>query len=231
MSGSNIDQWTAVMAGKGRALQRDLWQILVAGTALTIPLFISLLVLAWAIDFVLNALEPVVSILIAAGFVKGTSTVLVKLLGAGVIFGLIFVVGLAARHGPETHLAHRIDNLMEDIPGIGSIYSGVERLSAVLLEGDADSFQEVKLVEFLGEDTFAIAFVTAEAPPKIEEAVHEEGYVTVFVPLAPNPVMGGHLLTVPEERLYEVDLSVEEGIQAIMTTGITIDPHAQNAVI
>jgi uncharacterized membrane protein len=50
---------------------------------------------------------------------------------------------------------------------------------------------------------------------------------TVFVPMAPNPVMGGHLLNLPRERIHDVDLSVEAGMQAVMTTGLAIDESVQ----
>jgi len=89
--------------------------------------------------------------------------------------------------------------LMEDILGLGSIYSGVERMSDVL------------------------AFLTAEPPTVITDVAQSGDMVTVFVSMAPNPVMSGHLLYLPDERVYGVDLSVEEGTEAIMTTGIAID--------
>ena len=43
---------------------------------------------------------------------------------------------------------------------------------------------------------------------------------TLFLPLAPNPVMGGFLINVPAERVYDVDLTVEEGVRAIVTSGV-----------
>jgi uncharacterized membrane protein len=46
---------------------------------------------------------------------------------------------------------------------------------------------------------------------------------TLFVPLAPNPVMGGFLVHVSAEQIHEVDITVEEAIETIVTTGISID--------
>ena len=46
---------------------------------------------------------------------------------------------------------------------------------------------------------------------------------TLFVPLAPNPVMGGFLVHVSAERIHDVDITVEEAIETIVTTGISID--------
>jgi uncharacterized membrane protein len=169
-----------------------------------------------------------VSLLTALGLVEGASPLLVEVIAAVLILGVVFFVGLLAQHGPDTHLSNRIDVLMEDIPGLGSVYTSIERMSDVLLEGDTQSFQEVKIVEFPTEGSFALAFLTAETPGAITDAAECEEMLTVFVPMAPNPVMGGHLLSLPRDNVYDVDLSVEEGMEAIMTTGIAIDEHAQD---
>lgn len=209
-------------------VRRDLRQTLLSGLALTLPFFVTVLVLAWMLDAVSNALTPLVTLLVEFGPVDGMATVLVEGIAAALVLGAIFAVGVAAQHGPDTHLGRRIDALMEDVPGVGSIYTSVERMSDVLVEGDTDSFREVKLVEFPREGSYSLAFLTATPVAEIEDAAGREDLVTVFVPLAPNPVMGGHLLNLPRERVHDVDLSVEEGMEAVMTTGLTIDRSARD---
>jgi len=44
--------------------------------------------------------------------------------------------------------------------------------------------------------------------------------MTLFMPLAPNPVMGGYVVHVPQDRVYDVDMTVEEGIRSIVTSGV-----------
>jgi len=223
MSSPDLDELSRVATAERRKVERDLRQTLLSGVALTVPLLVTILVIAWALNVVAGVLAPLAGVLATLGPLGWAPTVVVQVLAGGLVLGLILAVGFAAQHGPETDIGHRFDRLMEDVPGVGSIYTSVERMSDVLLEGDTDSFQEVRVVEFPEEGSFAIGFLTADDPTVVEEAVGEDGMVTVFVPMAPNPVMGGHLLTLRPERLYEVDLSVEEGMQAIMTTGVTIE--------
>ena len=85
----------------------------------------------------------------------------------------------------------------------------------------------MKIVEFPRENCFALAFLTADTPTVLEDAAGEGEMLTVFVPMAPNPVMGGHLVNLPEDRVFDVDMSVEEGMQAIMTTGMAIDESVE----
>jgi uncharacterized membrane protein len=48
--------------------------------------------------------------------------------------------------------------------------------------------------------------------------------------MAPNPVMGGYVLHVAEEHVYDVDLTVEEGIQAIVTSGVATGRRSDEAL-
>ncbi|QLH80672.1 DUF502 domain-containing protein [Halosimplex pelagicum] len=228
MSRPDVNDIAQVAAEESREVRRDFRQTLLSGLALTVPFLITVLVLFWALGFVAGMLAPLADALVALGPGSQMSTWVVQLLAGAIVFGLVFLVGVAAQHGPDTHIARRFDVLMEDLPGIGSIYTSVERMSDVMVEGDTESFREVKIVEFPREDCFALAFLTASAPATIEEAADHGEMETVFVPMAPNPVMGGHLVNLPEDRIFDVDLSVEEGMQAVMTTGMAIDESVED---
>jgi uncharacterized membrane protein len=209
MSGPNVDDIAEVAAEETREVCRDLRQTLLSGLALTVPFLITVLVLIWALGFVAGALSPLVGVLVAVGPGGEMSTWVVQLLAGAIVAGFVFAVGFAAQHGPETHIARRFDVLMEDLPGTGSIYTSVERMSDVMVEGDTESFREVKIVEFPREDCFALAFLTASTPATIEEAAD-------------------HLVNLLEDRIFDVDLSVEEGMQAVMTTGMAIDESVED---
>jgi uncharacterized membrane protein len=44
--------------------------------------------------------------------------------------------------------------------------------------------------------------------------------VTMFIPMAPNPVTGGFLTYVPESQVYDIDMTIEEGVRSILTSGV-----------
>jgi hypothetical protein len=95
-------------------------------------------------------------------------------------------------------------------------------MSEVVVESDADSFQDVKLVEYPTEGSYTLAFVTADTPGTVQQAVGRKGMVTLFMPMAPNPVMGGFVIHVDRDRVFDIDITVEEGIQSIVTSGVTV---------
>ncbi|WP_225334057.1 DUF502 domain-containing protein [Halomicrobium urmianum] len=227
MSRPDVDDVIRMAAREEKEVASDLRQTFISGLVLTVPFLITVLVLLWALNAVTNALAPLADAIGMLGPFDGLGRLIVESIAAGLVLGSILLVGLAARHGPETHVGDRVDAVMEDLPGVGSIYSSVERMSAVLVEGDTESFQEVKLVEFPHEGSYAIAFLTADTPEVIQTVAGHGDMETVFVPMAPNPVMGGNLVSMPADRVHDVDLTVEEGMEAIMSTGLTLDEAAR----
>jgi len=208
-------------------LRTTVRQALLTGIALTIPLFVTLLVIGFVVNTLSNVLDPVVVFafrLSGSRLQSGqTPAYLVKFVAVLVLLSAILCIGFVAerRSGPG-----RIESVfsatMERIPGVGSIYTSFDEMSEMLLDSDTQSFQEVVLVEHPTAESYTVAFVTASTPDSIERATGNGEMLTLFMPMAPNPVMGGHVVHVPVERVYDVDMTVEEGIRSIVTSGVAI---------
>ncbi|WP_135822846.1 DUF502 domain-containing protein [Halostella litorea] len=196
----------------------------VTGTAITVPTIITLVLLGTVLDFVSRTISPVVA---AVEFVPGTDNlpeVVLELVTVAVLLGVVLVVGVAAerRSGNSAGLTREFDEFVAAIPGVGTVYTSVRKMSDVLLESDTESFQDVKLVEFPHDETYMLCFLTAHPPDAVRETVGESEMETLFLPLAPNPVMGGFLINVPSDRVHDVDMTVEEGVRAIVTSGVAV---------
>lgn len=208
-------------AGRGVAGNFRHW--LVTGLALTIPLIVTLLILGFALNFLSNALDPVV---VAVRAAPGISTffegVLIEAASLALLLVIILGVGLTA-DVTETNHAQTFHTAVEAVPGVGELYRSFRRMSDVVLDNETETFQEVKLVEFPHEGSYSLAFVTADTPGTIHDAVGEMDMQTLFVPLAPNPVMGGFLVHFSSEQIYDVDMTVEEAVQALVTSGVSVE--------
>jgi uncharacterized membrane protein len=194
---------------------------LLTGVALTVPLVITVLVLGVVANFLLNLVAPVVTVVrIVPGISPVVQGLLVQLLGLFLLLVLIGGIGAVA-HVTEDSYAPTFHSAIERIPGVGELYRSFRRMSDMFVESDTETFQEVKLVEFPHEGAYSLAFVTANTPEKIQAAAGEIEMQTLFVPLAPNPVMGGFLVNFASDQIYEIDLTVEEAVQSIITSGVS----------
>ncbi|MFB6074759.1 MAG: DUF502 domain-containing protein [Haloarculaceae archaeon] len=198
-------------------------EALLTGLAIALPVFVTLLVLGFVIDFLTGVFAPVVAVVDELlGLDPGTRTVVLYGLTTAIMLLLIVVVGLVANTETGSRIEATFNEAIARIPAIGSVYTSFDQMSEILFDNDADSFKEVVLVEYPTEGSYALAFVTANPRDEIAAATGHEDVTTVFVPMAPNPVMGGFVLQVSAERCHKVDLTVEEGVQAIVTSGVAL---------
>ena len=212
----------------GGRLSGRLRDALITGAAITIPLVVTLVIVGFAINFVSNALNPVVGVVYQGLGLSSLPRYGVKVAAGITLFAVVLLVGLVAQRRPDDgSFENSFDQLMARIPGIGSIYTSFNEMSELLLDSDTDSFQEVKLVEFPDEGAYTVAFLTADTPDRVEDATGHEEMQTLFLPMAPNPVMGGYVIHVSADRVFDVDMTVQEGIRSIVTSGVAIDGAEQ----
>ncbi|MFQ3294850.1 MAG: putative membrane protein [Natrialbaceae archaeon] len=201
-------------------------QSALTGTAIVLPVLITAFVFLITIDLVSGLLNPIViPIQVALGT---TSSLVPQVISFVTLLGTILAVGAITESNVGGDRVKRgVDVTMASIPGIRSIYGPLDQISEMLLEGDTEHFQNVVMVEFPKAGMYSLAFQTAHPPDTIETAIAAEDMLTVFVPMGPNPFMGGFILHVTEEEIHEVDLSVEEGVSSIVSFGmaIEIDEH------
>ncbi|PSP86218.1 hypothetical protein BRC78_07340 [Halobacteriales archaeon QH_8_68_33] len=197
------------------SLRDRLRSILFSGLALTIPLIVTLIVLQFVVNFVLGSIGPAATFVSRALGFGQVDPLVLRIAAVGTLVGLVFVVGLVAHVRQGDEIEELFDAVMESIPAIGSVYT---------------SFNEMTDVEYPLEGSYSLAFVTADSPPEVEAATDHEEMQTLFLPMAPNPVMGGYVLHVSPDCVYDVDLSVEEGIRSIVTSGVaTGEAHEHDA--
>ena len=137
----------------------------------------------------------------------------------------MFFLGTVGRNQYGERLISAFDLVIASIPGLGTIYKSFRRMGDVMLGEDGENFQEVKLVECFGDDVFVLGFKTSDSPATIEDGANQGEMVSMFLPLAPNPVTGGFLTYVPKADVRDVDMTVEEGVRSILTSGVATAPE------
>jgi uncharacterized membrane protein len=230
---------TAKQAGK--SAYRTALDIVLTGIVVILPLVVTLYILRAALGFIAGALEPVIRILEWAGLIEGVKQVgfvdflitvgiytdvvdfLSTLIAVLILLVLIVGIGFLARFRHGERLIDYFDHFVSTIPGVGSLYNSFRRMADSMLETGVENFQEVKLVEFPHDDVYVVGFKTSQSPGPVLTSAEETEMETLFLPLAPNPVMGGFLAHIPTDRVREVEMTVEEAVRTIITSGIAAD--------
>lgn len=205
-----------------RSITEPLRQVFLSGASITVPFVVTVLVIGVVLDFVAKLLAPFAYALTLLGLTPGQDDIMALGLVIVILFGIVFLAGVLAKSRPATNVGRGVGRVVEAVPGVGPVYTSFARMSDVMFDGDAPSFREVKLVEFPHAEVYSLAFQTSSIRVTPEDAEHGEDMLVLFVPLAPNPVMGGFMVCVPADRVRDVDMTVQEAFQAVVTSGVAM---------
>jgi uncharacterized membrane protein len=157
---------------------------LIGGFLIILPIYVSIILIAKAIQGLVAALKPITAVVPA--YVQFR-----EIIAALVIITICFIAGLIVRTGPGLRAKKAFEGaVLERLPGY------------TLLRGLAGRFTGRG-----DEPTFAPALVEIEealVPALIIEKL-DDGSFTVLVPSVPTP-MAGALYILPPERVHPVDV-------------------------
>lgn len=143
---------------------------------------------------------------------RGMDGPLVQVLAALAVLAL---VGALAHSRVGRAVSAAADRLVDQIPGIKSVYRGVQRILASFGAGSGDDKRKVVLIEFPSPHMKAIGLVTR----RFKAADSGRELAAVYVPTTPNP-SSGYIEIVPVERLVWLDWSAQAAIEFIMSGGV-----------
>ena len=151
----------------------------------------------------------------------------VNLRGVGVIVFFVFTifVGWIAKGLIGKSLISFAESLVNRMPVVRSIYSGIKQISETVFAQSERSFEKACLIQYPRKGIWAIGFISTTA--KGEVATRAEtagGLMSVFVPTTPNPT-SGFLLFFPKEDVIELDMSVEDAAKLVISAGLVYPEH------
>lgn len=186
----------------------------ISGLLIWLPIWVTLLVISFLVDLLSKSLlllpqryQPDVLL----GF---------HIPGIGMIITLLVIVltGMFAANFLGERLVALGDKLMERIPLISSVYTGVKQVTQTLFSPNGQSFRKVLLVEYPSPGVWTVAFQTGGCT-FVEEALDQESMVSYFVPTTPNPT-SGFLMMAPKSKVIELDMSVDQALKFVISLGV-----------
>jgi uncharacterized membrane protein len=139
------------------------------------------------------------------------------------VLGLTLVGALTAGYLGRVFLRFS-ERVLNRMPVVRSLYGAIKQIVETVVSNKSAAFREVALVEYPRKGAWTLCFLTGKTIDQIGDAAGPR-LVNIFVPTTPNPT-SGFLLFVPETDLRRVDMTVEEGIKLVISTGI-VTPAAK----
>lgn len=188
----------------------------IAGLVLITPLVITLYVLRILANFLLQFINPVVQETDLTTYTANVEIV-AQTIAVVLILLAVTLLGYVAQKPTGNRLFGGFGRLVSIFPLVRTIYGTVRQMTSSFSSGET-SYDSLVLVEFPREGIYSIGLATNKSPSAVNQVAGTQVH-NVFLPSSPNPA-GGRLVLVPEDQLYEVDLSVRDGLRLIMTTGV-----------
>jgi uncharacterized membrane protein len=206
--------------GPLHALLRAIQKRILSGLILALPIALTFWIVYWLYStFKAIVLDPTANlvrrVLQDGGFTLDSPwwNVVTPVISIALVLGLLYFLGLLVR----SSFARAVDWVMSRVPVVTTIYKALNNVFESLgSQVQNKRFQRVVLVEFPHPGMKALAFVTNS----LRDATTDKTILCVCVLTGVMPP-AGFTLFVPEESVTDVDWTVNQTLQAILSGGIT----------
>jgi uncharacterized membrane protein len=202
----------------GEATRRFVRRYVIAGLLVWVPILVTVLV----VRFILDLMDQTLLLLPAS--VRPETLFGVHIPGLGLVLAVLLLIftGMLVSNIIGRSLVELWEDLMNRIPFVRALYSGVKTFSTTILSNQGNSFKKVLLIEYPRKGAWSVGFQTAGDVPQIS-AHTGEPMVCVFIPTTPNPT-SGFIVMVPRSQAIELDMSIDAAMKMIVTLGVVVPP-------
>jgi uncharacterized membrane protein len=206
--------------GALHALLKAIQNRILSGLILALPIVLTFWIVFWLYStFKSIILDPIALLVQRILRAEGLRldplwmSVVTPIISILLVLGSLYLLGLLVR----SSLARAVDWVMSRVPVVTTIYKALSNVFASLgSQLQEHRFKRVVLVEFPHPGSKALAFVTNS----LRDATTDRTILCVCVLTGVMPP-AGFTLFVPEESVTDVDWTMNQSLQVILSGGIT----------
>lgn len=189
------------------------------GLLVIIPVAVSIAITIWLFKIITN---DIFNFLPAS--VKGVLLwqIIARLIIVIVFLILLAIIGFVVKMVFIQEIFLFIEKLLIKIPLFNKIYSVLRETIQAFRGTNKSIFAGVVIVEFFRKDVYSLGFITSKVKGEIARAMKNEA-ISVFIPTSPNPTAGFTTYVNPSS-VIELDISIEDGMNLIISCGIITPP-------
>jgi uncharacterized membrane protein len=186
------------------------------GLILVGPLYITVSLTWWFINWVDDAMRPFIPV-----GLRSETYLPFRVPGYGLVIALsaLTLLGFLTANLVGRTLVEFGENLLNRMPVVRPIYKTMKQIFETLFSKSGSGFGQVALAEFPA-GMWSVVFIAS--PPSDVIAARlpgEEDYVSCFLPCTPNPTTG-FFFYAPRSQVIELDITVEQAMTLIMSAGM-----------
>ena len=201
----------------------------ITGVAIIFPIAITVTIVRYlAVSINRVILNPLIEVLNLSPYLTQHSRYIAKILVFFIVIFLISFIGWMASVIFLRKFFSGGEKILIKLPMIGKIYSVTKEIGSAFLGHGKTFFKKVVLIEYPRKGIYSIGFTTGEGKGTIKNATGKE-LANIFVPTTPNPTSGIFLL-VPRGEVNFLNMSVEEGLKMVVSSG-TLTPALGGATV
>ena len=182
-----------------------------AGLVVTVPLFITVVMLVWLFRFIDGVATPLSTSLLGR---------VVPGLGVLITASVILLSGALATNVLGRRILRRGEMWLLNVPLFKTVYAPVKQLVTAFSPDSETGFKKVVIVDD-SRRGLVLGFLTREFT--LDRGKGPEALVAVYVPT--NHLYLGDVVVYPRSQASFPDLSVEDGVRIFLTGGMALPPR------
>jgi uncharacterized membrane protein len=180
------------------------------------PVAVTLWLVWWFVTWVDNLVRPFIPVTY-----RPETYLPIDIPGFGLItaFIALTLLGFLAANLVGRTLVDFGEGLLSRMPIVRPIYRTAKQIFQTLFSNTGSSFRKVGLVEFPAPGMWSLVFLTQTPSLEILSRLPATEHVSAFMPCTPNPTTG-FFFYVPRSDVIDLDISVEEAMQLLISAGV-----------
>ena len=140
-----------------------------------------------------------------------------------VFLTILYFMGRLFTFGLGRWFFRGFDSAILRIPVVNKVYGGVKQVTDFAFSEREIEFNNVVAVQYPSQGIWSLGFVTGNSVRQLTDATGEP-MLSVLMPTSPMP-MTGFTVTVRRCDTIDIDMTIDEAIQFVVSCGVVVPPH------